>query len=302
MAGHGSTERKPRARVAQGPGPVLALHVSKSSAAGRPFVGRVCDRTELELAKEQVRRLQAELTHVLRVATVERLATGLAHELDQPLSAIANDVEACATYVRSGRREPTRLLALLEHAGAEALRAGEIVHHLRMFVQRTQPRCEVMDLGDVVRHGVHWLAQELEHEGITLRLDVPRRALLVRIDGVQIEQVLVNLLQNAIDAIVEAGGETREIRVRVSPGADAMAEVVVEDTGIGLPAAAAERLYEPFFTTKAKGMGMGLAICRPIVEMHHGRLSVAPRPSGPGTRVRLTVPLEPASLADGPST
>ncbi len=260
----------------------LDLHVSEfDDTAGRRFVGTVRDVTERKLAEEQVRRRQAELAHVLRVATVERLAAGLAHELNQPLSAIANDVEACATHVRSGKREPKRLLALLESAGAEALRAGEIVHHLRMFVQRAEPRFEVMDIGEVVRHGIHWLAREMEHERISLQLEIAP-PLLVRLDHVQIEQVLVNLLQNAIDAIVQAGGETREIRVRVSPGPEATAEVMVEDTGTGLTAGATERLYEPFFTTKAKGMGLGLAICRTIVEMHHGRLSVGPRASGPG--------------------
>ena len=131
----------------------------------------------------------------------------------------------------------------------------------------------------------------MEREEITLRLDRPPQALWVRVDQVQIEQVVVNLLQNAIDATVQAGGGTREIRVRVSPGSDAMAEMVVEDAGVGLSAVAAERLYEPFFTTKPKGLGLGLAICRTIVEMHDGRLSVAPRASGPGTTVRMAVPL-----------
>jgi len=305
MAIEGSSPRKWGARPVQGTGtaPLSALHVSEfDDRPGRRSVAGVRELTELESAEERVRQLQAELAHVLRVATVERLATALAHELNQPLSAIANAVEACATYVRSGQDEPTRLLGLLEHAGAEAMRAGEIVHHLRMFVQRSEPRFEVMDLCDVVRHGVRWLAEELEHDGIALRLDLPPRELLVRIDGVQIEQVLVNVLQNAVEAIVEAGGEKGEIRVRLSKGSDAMAEVLVEDTGIGLSAAAAARLYEPFFTTKATGLGMGMTISRSIVAMHHGRLSAAPRESGPGTRVRLTVPLEVGAPADGPST
>jgi two-component system sensor kinase FixL len=263
MASNRSTEGKPLAGSVQRTIPLLDLHANEvDDTAGRRLVGRVRDVTKCELAEQQVRRLQAELAHVLRVATVERLAAGLAHELTQLLSAIANAVEACATHVRSGSDEPTRLLALLEQAGAEAQRAGEIVHRLRMFVQRAEPRFEVMDLGDVVRHGLHWLARELEHEGITLRFDRPPQPLLVRVDRVQIEQVVVNLLQNAIDAIVEAGGETREIRVRVSPDS----EVVIEDTGIGLTAAAAERLYEPFFTTKAKGMGLALAICAPPAD------------------------------------
>ena len=112
----------------------------------------------------------------------------------------------------------------------------------------------------------------------------------------------MNLMQNAIDAIREAGNKTREIRIRAARTEDGMAEVAVDDTGVGFPAAAAERLYEPFFTTKAKGMGMGLAISRSIVEMHGGRLSVGPRASGAGATVRLALPIDSAPGAGEEST
>jgi two-component system, chemotaxis family, CheB/CheR fusion protein len=274
----------------------MDLHLSEfDDGAGRRFVATIRDITERKWAEEQVRRRQAELAHVLRVATIERLAASLAHELNQPLTAIANEVEACATYVRSGKREPRRLLSLLERAGAEALRAGEIVHHLRDFVLRSEPRLESADLCEVIRNATRWLAREMEHERIALRLDLAPQGLLVLADRIQIEQVLVNLLQNAIDAIRDAGNEAREIRVRTSQGEDGMAEVLVDDTGIGFAAEVTARLYEPFYTTKPQGMGMGLAISRTIVELHHGRLSVAPRESGFGTTVRLLLPVDSMS-------
>jgi C4-dicarboxylate-specific signal transduction histidine kinase len=234
------------------------------------------------------------MAHVLRVATVERFAAGLAHELNQPLAAIANDVEACATYVRAGKVAPRRLLGLLDRAGAEALRAGGIVHHLREFVQRTEPRLEVTDLREVARNATRWLAQEMEQEQIVLHLDGGARPLPVCIDPIQIEQVVVNLLQNGVDAIREAGATTREMWLRTSMGEDGMVEAAVDDTGPGVSAAAADRLYEPFFTTKPDGMGMGLAICLTIAEMHQGCLSVEPRAAGTGTTVRLVLPLEGA--------
>ena len=281
----------------------MDLNLSEfDDGTGRRFIGTIRDITERKWAEEQVRMRQAELAHVLRIATIERLAASLAHELNQPLTAIANEVEACATYVRSGKREPRRLLSLLERAGAEALRAGEIVHHLRDFVLRHEPRLESADLCEVIRNATRWLAREMEHEGITLRLDLPPQGVLVHADRIQIEQVLVNIVQNAIDAIREAGSERREIRVRTSQGEDGTAEVLVDDTGIGFAAEVTARLYEPFFTTKPQGMGMGLAISRTIVELHHGRLSVGPRESGFGTTVRLLLPIDSMSRAGERST
>ncbi len=276
----------------------MDLNLSEfDDGSGRRFVATIRDITERKWAEEEVRRRQAELAHVLRIATIERLAASLAHELNQPLTAIANEVEACATYVRSGKREPRRLLSLLERAGAEALRAGEIVHHLRDFVLRSEPRIESADLCEVIRNATRWLAREMEDERITLRLDLAPQGLLVHADRIQIEQVFVNLVQNAIDAIRDGGSETREIRVRTSRGEDGTAEVLVDDTGIGFAAGATARLYEPFFTTKPQGMGMGLAISRTIVELHRGRLSVEPRESGLGTTVRLVLPAGAVSAA-----
>lgn len=272
------------------------LYVSEfAEGPARRFVVTVRDVTERKHTEEQIRRQQAEMAHVLRVATIERFAAGLAHELNQPLTAIANDVETCATHIRSGKGGARRLLVLLERAGAEALRAGDIVHHLREFVRRTEPRLESVDLGDVVRNATRWLAREMEHEHIALRLDSTPEKLFVCIDRIQIEQVFVNLMQNAVDAIHEAGEGPREIQVRASRTEDEMAEVAIDDTGAGVSAAAAERLYEPFFTTKQQGMGMGLAICLTIAEMHRGRLFVERRQSGRGTTVRLLLPLEGSS-------
>src|SRR4029079_10683602 len=132
---------------------------------------------------------------------IERFAAELAHELNQPLTAIANDVETCATHIRSGRGGARRLLVLLERAGAEALRAGDIVHHMREFVKRTTPRLESVCVSDVVRNATRWLAREMEQEHIALRLDAAPQNLFVHIDRIQIEQVFVNLMQNAVDAI-----------------------------------------------------------------------------------------------------
>jgi two-component system CheB/CheR fusion protein len=271
---------------------------------GRKFVGTVRDITARKQAEEQLRRHQADLAHVLRVSTIERLAAGLAHDLNQPLAAIANDVEACAAQVRSGKGKRGPLLELLDRAGAEALRAGEIVHRLREFVQRGQPHLEPVDLREVIRNATRWVAREVEQAHIVLRIDLGARPLSLHADRVQIEQVILNILQNAVDAIREAEGAEREVYVRTSRTADGLAEVTVYDTGCGVSEAVAERLFEAFFTTKAHGLGMGLAISRSIVEAHNGRLSVERHTPDPGTTVRLVLPMDlvagfPAERHDG---
>jgi two-component system sensor kinase FixL len=246
----------------------------------------------LKHVEEQMRQRQAELAHALRISTVGELATGLAHELNQPLSAIVNGVEACARYVRSGRGKSSKLLTLLDDASAEALRAGSIVEHLRGFIEKGKPQMERTDLREIARNVPRLLGREIQQEQITLRLDLPSRPLPIYADRIQIEQIIVNLMQNAIDAIREAPGDRPEIQLQVWR-AKGMAEVAVRDTGAGVSPAATERMFEPFFTTKSHGLGMGLAISRSIIEAHLGRIWVKHRADrGPGTTVRFTLPLE----------
>lgn len=247
--------------------------------------------------EEHMRRRQAELAHALRISTIGELASGLAHELNQPLSAIANGVEACARYVRAGNAKSDKLLALLDDASGEALRAGSIVEHLRHFIEKGKPQFARTDLREIVRNVPRLLGREIQREHITLRLDVPRRPLPIYADRIQIEQIMVNLMQNAIDALRDAPNDRHEIQLEVW-AAKGVAEVAVRDTGAGVSAAATERMFEPFFTTKAHGLGMGLAISRSIIEAHRGRIWVKHRADGgPGTTVRFTLPLRPSTAA-----
>jgi chemotaxis methyl-accepting protein methylase/C4-dicarboxylate-specific signal transduction histidine kinase len=242
-------------------------------------------------AEEQVRQRQAELAHALRISTVGELASGLAHELNQPLSAVANGVEACARYLRAGNANPEELLALLDEASGEALRAGSIVEHLRHFIEKGQPRFERTDLREIAQNVPRLLGRELQEGHIALRLDVPTTPLLIFADRIQIEQIMANLMLNAIDAIRDAPGERHEIELRVR-AVKGMAEVEVCDTGSGISPRARERMFEPFFTTKAHGLGMGLAISRSILEAHRGRILVKPRADrARGTTVRFSLPL-----------
>jgi C4-dicarboxylate-specific signal transduction histidine kinase len=199
--------------------------------------------------------------------------------------------------VRSGKAKSNKLLALLDDASEEAVRAGSIVEHLRHFIEKGQPQFEPTDLREIVRNVPRLLGREIQQGQVTLRLDLPPRRVPIYADRIQIEQILVNLMQNAIDALREAPSDRREIQLKVW-AAKGMAELAVRDTGTGVSAAATDRLFEPFFTTKAHGLGMGLAISRSILEAHRGRIWVKqPADGGPGATVRFTLPLQPAKAA-----
>ncbi|HET6202904.1 MAG TPA: chemotaxis protein CheB [Planctomycetota bacterium] len=276
----------------------LDLAVGESRQAGeRLLTGIVRDLTERRRFEEEARSRRAELARVHRVGMMGEFATGLAHELAQPLSAIANSVEACVRQLRRSKAEPRALFAMLRQAGLETQRAGKIMRRMQDFVRRHAPRFEAADLRGIVERVGKGMAGEAREKSIRLRFDLDERPLPVRVDPIQVEQVLVNLLQNAIDAVSEAGRRRREIELRASVTGEGMAEVAVRDTGTGFSDAVAQHIFDPFFTTKKEGLGMGLAISRTFVEAHGGRLWVAPGEHGKhGTTVRLALPLRGAGV------
>jgi two-component system, chemotaxis family, CheB/CheR fusion protein len=256
----------------------------------------------LKQSEEQVRQDEAELAHALRLSTISEMASNLAHELNQPLSSIANGVEACAQYVRSGKVKSSKLLTLLDEASSEVLRAGSIVEHLRSFIQEREPRYGLADLREIARGIPRLLGREMQQERITFQLDSGKRPLPIHADRIQIEQIIVNLMQNAIDAIREASGNDRKIQMQTR-AVNGRAELSVCDSGVGLPDEATERLFDPFFTTKPHGLGMGLAISRSIIEAHQGRIWVeCPTDGRRGTTLCITLPLSPSVAQKGGST
>ncbi|HEY2774951.1 MAG TPA: PAS domain-containing protein [Candidatus Binatia bacterium] len=239
---------------------------------------------------EQVRERQLELTNALRVSTVGELATGLAHELNQPLSSISNVVEACRRHVLAGTIDAPKLLELLADLAGEAMRAAGIVAHLRSFVEKAEPQHEPVDLGEIIARVPHLLLRDMERSQICLRVEFTSDELRVHADRIQIEQVVVNLIQNAMDSIEQSGSSRREIELSTRRVGSA-AEVSVRDTGTGITEDAAEGMFEPFFTTKAKGLGMGLALSRSFLESHRGRIWVESPTDGSGVIVRFSIPL-----------
>jgi PAS domain S-box-containing protein len=233
---------------------------------------------ERHRAEERLREQQAQIAHLQRLRTVESLAAQLAHEINQPLGAIVNFANGLVLRLRNGAGDAAALLTAGEEISQQALRAAEVVRRLREFVRKTEQPRVACHLPPVVQDAGRLLDSDLRRRGVSLHVEAPDELPLVDIDRTQIEQVVVNLLANAIDAI--DGSARREIRVALRAADGGGVAVRVEDSGPGLRPDERERLFEPFFTTKADGLGMGLPISRSIVDAHGGRLWAEPAASG----------------------
>jgi PAS domain S-box-containing protein len=248
------------------------------------------DITTRKSADELARQQQEKVQFTARLMTMGELATSLAHELNQPLTAIANYSEGALARVRGGAMSQPELAAALQKTSQQAQRAGRIIQRIREFVKRSTPHRRVSSLSRIVEDAIGFAELETRKRGIVIVSDLAGDLPPVHADPVLIEQVLLNLLKNAIDAMHDA--LIRRIDVSARRTSDNMAEVSVVDRGTGIAATELAQVFEPFFSTKEDGMGMGLKICRSIVEFHHGRLSIEPNrePAG-GTVVRFTLPL-----------
>lgn len=258
------------------------------------------DLSERKRADEQRRQHELALAHVARVSAMGEMVAGLAHELNQPLAAVSNYVAACKMFVQGERPgESSELLGWLDEISSQAMRAGEVIRGLRRFVRKSEPQRVSVALRRLIDDIMPLLTPDARLQEVELRIESRATSLVVHCDPVQIEQVVVNLVRNALDAMRGAINRPREVIIRTDDVGTRTAQVSVVDNGIGLSAEAARRLFEPFFTTKPDGLGIGLTISRSIIEAHGGRMWVAAgNPSG--TEFHFTLPLaEVPKSADG---
>ncbi len=266
----------------------MELSIGEASVDGqRIFTGFIRDLTAQQLNEVRLKELQSELVHVSRVSAMGTMASTLAHELNQPLTAIANYVEAGRDLLAAdGIASAAPMLhEALDEAAREALRAGQIVRRLRDFVARGETERAVCELQTLVTDAARLGLAGATERGIRLFTDFAADATLVVVDRVQIQQVIVNLLRNAMDAVADS--ERRDVRV-TTMRQNGLVRVSVSDTGAGIDPAIAPRLFEAFASSKAEGMGLGLSICRTIVEAHGGRIWAEPARDG-GTIFHFTV-------------
>ncbi len=267
----------------------MELAVGEMKSGNRRFfTGFIRDLSERQQTEARLQELQSELVHISRLTAMGEMATTLAHELNQPLSAIANYLKGSRRLLEASTDERSAMLRdALDKAGDQALRAGDIIRRLREFVTRSESERRVESVAKLTEEASALALVGAKELGVRVTFRLDPDADLVLADRVQVQQVLLNLIRNAIEAMESS--ELRELFVQSAPFTDGMVVINVADTGPGVSEEISAQLFQPFVTTKLHGMGVGLSISRTIVEAHGGKIWVEPNPGG-GTIFRLTLP------------
>jgi two-component system, LuxR family, sensor kinase FixL len=254
----------------------------------RFFTGFIRDITERQESEARLQELQAELVHMSRLTAMGEMASALAHELNQPLSAIANYMKGSRRLLEKRDDDGAPMLRdAMDKAAEQALRAGQIIRRLRDFVARGESERRVEDVRKLVEEASALALVGAKDKGVRVRFVFAPHGDFVLADKVQIQQVLLNLMRNAIEAM--EGAPTRELVVSTAPVQNDLLEISVADTGAGIAPEIAAQLFQPFVTTKRQGMGVGLSISRTIIEAHGGAIAARPNPGG-GTIFAFTLP------------
>ena len=271
-------------------GSTFPMELSVGEVLGPPrlFTGFVRDLTERQSTERRLQELQAEIMHISRLSEMGQMASALAHELNQPLTAAANYLQAARRlFQRKDEASFERATAAIESAGAQVNRAGQIIRRLREFVKKTDTAQQKEDVLKLVEEASALALIGAKENGVKVQFRPAPNVDGAVIDKIQIQQVLVNLLRNAVEAM--DGCPRRELLVEIASSEPDQVRISVIDTGPGIAPVVSEKLFQPFVTTKAQGMGVGLSICRGIVEAHGGRLWAEPNPEG-GTAFHFTIP------------
>ena len=268
----------------------------RGAAGGVEFIGTIMDLTERKHTEQALRDAESEVARTLRLATVAELAAAIAHEINQPLAAITANGSAC---LRSLANRPPMLDNALEAAGcivADGHRAGDVIARIRALFNKEEPNQQPLDVNDIVHQVLDLSRGAIDQQRVVARTQLAPSPLLVMGDPVQLQQVVVNLVTNALEAMSEVSDRPRRLTMRseIERGA---AVVTVEDSGRGLDPDQISRIFDSFYTTKPDGIGVGLAISRSIIEAHGGTLSAAPG-TRCGARVGFTLPLATAASSD----
>ena len=244
--------------------------------------------TERKRADEALREAQVELAHVTRVTTLGELAAAIAHEINQPLAAVITNGSACLRWLAGTTPNLNEARQAVGRIIRDGNRAGDVIAKIRALLRKTSTEKEPVDMNETIREVVALAQGEVQRNGVTLRAELEGDVPPVRGDRVQLQQVVLNLIMNGIEAMSAVGDRPRELIISTQSGEIDQVHVTVQDSGIGLDPKSMERIFDAFYTTKSEGMGMGLAISRSIVENHDGRLWAVPN-DGPGATFQFTL-------------
>jgi PAS domain S-box-containing protein len=247
------------------------------------------DITARKKAAEEARQRQIEMAHVARLSTMGEMASGIAHELNQPLAAIVNYTKGSIRMLRSaGKENSEALIEVMERVSSQAERAGEIIRQLRRFIRKEQPERKQVDINRLIVDLVNFLQPEFRKAGVLLKLQLQEGLPNLWAHDIQLEQVLLNLIRNAIEAMYDVPEQKRRLTIGTAEN-DGVVNIVVEDSGHGIDKTMLDEIFEPFVTTKKQGMGLGLSISRGIIESHGGQLTLDSMVEG-GTRMLVSLP------------
>lgn len=265
------------------------LSVSEFEAHGRKyFTGMLHDITDRVRAEEKQRNMLTEHAHASRVVALGEMASSIAHEINQPLTAIVSYADASRRLVENDKHDSGTLSNALRQISEQGQRAGEIIRRLREFVHKKTPQRSSVDLNELIKSAVALTTHDADRHGIILEFDLEPDSFPVIVDRLQIEQVILNLVRNSIEAMTEHGTRRGHIKI-VSRGNDDYFKVSISDNGPGIPPASLTDIFNPFYTSKEKGTGLGLSISQSIAEAHGGDLNLE-RNGKSGTTFTLTIP------------
>ena len=274
-------------------GSVKRLHVRahrvKHQSGEEEIVGALTDVTEIRNAQEALHSARTELAHATRVTTLGEFTTSIAHEVNQPLAAIVTNGEVCLRLLDRDMPDLAELREGIDAMIGNARRASGIIRRIRAFSKKAEPEMSTLDIGEVIDEAIALVHHEALDQRVAMRLETASGLATVRGDRIQLQQVIINLMMNGIQAMARVTDHTRVLFIRARPHESDHVLVAVEDVGVGIEPEDLTRLFNPFYTTKPEGLGMGLSICRSIIEAHGGEVW-ASRNSGPGMTFQFTVP------------
>ena len=245
---------------------------ARSSADHTEFIGTVMDVTERRLGEEALRSALADLERASRLSTMGQLTASIAHEINQPLAAIITNADACLLWLEADRPDLEEARQAARRIVRNGHRAGDIIKSVRSLTGKSAPEMVSLDINEVIREVIVLMAAEFRRHGVAIETSLLSNLSSVVGDRVQLQQVMLNLIMNGIEAMADSKLGQRRLKVKSANDDSGEVLVAVEDSGPGLDLAQADRLFEAFFTTKPAGMGMGLSICRSIIDVHGGRL------------------------------